>query len=140
MCGGPNFYAERRWLALDTPAPYFVNRALTGVSVFGRARRVRALIGGRYPGRIAQLESVPFTRERSKVRSRAQHGCCIDLFLSAGHSRSVTWKQRIGPALTHKDFRNIVVSPVVAEYSLAERGWPALPKGEADENDSGNLF
>ena len=40
---------------LDTPAPRFVNRTL--------------LAPLRAAGRIAQRESVPFTRERSKVRS-----------------------------------------------------------------------
>jgi hypothetical protein len=42
-------------IPLDTPAPRFVNRSL--------------LANPAAAGRIAQRESVPFTRERSKVRS-----------------------------------------------------------------------
>jgi hypothetical protein len=34
-----------------------------------------ALIAQQYPGRIAQRESVPFTRERSKVRSLVRPPC-----------------------------------------------------------------
>src|SRR3984885_9188714 len=40
---------------LDTPTPRFVNRTLLALYMTA--------------GRIAQRESVPFTRERSKVRS-----------------------------------------------------------------------
>jgi hypothetical protein len=40
---------------LDTPTPRFVNRTLLALTLTA--------------GRIAQRESVPFTRERSKVRS-----------------------------------------------------------------------
>ena len=47
-------------IALDTPAPRFVNR-LSGVLATA--------------GRIAQRESVPFTRERSKVRSLVRPPC-----------------------------------------------------------------
>ena len=42
-------------IALDTPTPRFVNRTLLALYLAA--------------GRIAQRESVPFTRERSKVRS-----------------------------------------------------------------------
>jgi hypothetical protein len=42
-------------IQLDTPTPRFVNRTL--------------LASDETAGRIAQRESVPFTRERSKVRS-----------------------------------------------------------------------
>jgi hypothetical protein len=45
---------------LDTPAPHFVNRTLLAAMVAGR---------------IAQRESVPFTRERSKVRSLVRPPC-----------------------------------------------------------------
>src|ERR1700760_4700973 len=50
---------------LDTPALHSVNRGFDSVHlpVF------RPLILHDGPGRIAQRESVPFTRERSKVRS-----------------------------------------------------------------------
>jgi hypothetical protein len=47
-------------IALDTPAPRFVNRP-SGVLATA--------------GRIAQRESVPFTRERSKVRSLVRPPC-----------------------------------------------------------------
>ena len=50
--------------SLDTDAPPFVNRG------FGRSAMSRSAAGSSTnSGRIAQRESVPFTRERSKVRS-----------------------------------------------------------------------
>jgi hypothetical protein len=53
---------------LDTHGPHFVNRGLRHCLLPDRCR-FRPSIAHQDPGRIAQRESVPFTRERSKVRS-----------------------------------------------------------------------
>jgi hypothetical protein len=72
-------------IPLDTPAPRFVNRSL--------------LANPAAAGRIAQRESVPFTRERSKVRSlvrppcfahRATHGTASENLLAKHVRRSLS--------------------------------------------------
>ena len=55
------------WLDID--GPRFVNRGLSDGMRSIRRRFPGLLIVHEIPGRIAQRESVPFTRERSKVRS-----------------------------------------------------------------------
>jgi hypothetical protein len=66
-CSAKPVIGRIRWL--DSPAPHSVNRGSDEMHRPTGRRLRRSKTRNDIPGRIAQRESVPFTRERSKVRS-----------------------------------------------------------------------
>jgi hypothetical protein len=66
-CAAKPVIRRMRWL--DSPAPHSVNRGSDEMHRPTGRRSRRPKTRNDNPGRIAQRESVPFTRERSKVRS-----------------------------------------------------------------------